>query len=129
MDLNTIIHILAGSTFGLSLRLFIKYKVRKQLGFNFDSSSIVNVLSSLFLGNLVALNLANTNLLLFFYIGFLGCFSTFSSFIYHLFNLIQDRQYLRLLIYYIKVLILSFLSFCIGNYITLIFKHWIKKTG
>ena len=123
MDLNTIIHILAGSTFGLSLRLFIKYKVRKQLGFNFDSSSIVNVLSSLFLGNLVALNLANTNLLLFFYIGFLGCFSTFSSFIYHLFNLIQDRQYLRLLIYYIKVLILSFLSFCIGNYITLIFKH------
>ena len=122
MDLDEIIFVLLGSTFGLFLRLLVKYKYKKKIGFLLDYSSLVNILASFFLGTLVQLNPINQNLLLFFYIGFLGCFSTFSSFIYQLFNLIQNRKYLLLLFYYIKTLTLAFLFFYIGNIIILLFK-------
>tara|TARA_B100000941_G_scaffold115416_1_gene81043 strand:- start:81 stop:452 length:372 start_codon:yes stop_codon:yes gene_type:complete len=122
LDLDVLIHILAGSTFGLILRLFIKYNFKKRIGFNLNNTSIVNILASLFLGILVALNPFNKNLFFLFYIGFLGCFSTFSSFIYELFNLIQNRKYLLSFFHYIEVLILSFLSFSGGYFIILIFK-------
>ena len=117
------IYILVGSTFGQILRLFIKYNLKKKLIFNINHSLIVNVLSSLFLGIFIGLNPTNKNLLLFFSVGFLSCFSTFSSFIYDLFNLMQKRKYISLIIYYIEVLVLSFLFFCFGNFTTLIFKN------
>ena len=122
MDLNTVIHILSGSTLGLILRLFVKYKFKKNIAFYFNYSLIVNVLSALFLGIFLGLNPTNKNSLLFFYVGFLGCFSTFSLFIYDLFNLIQSK-YISLIIYYIEVLVLSFLFFCFGNFTILIFKN------
>ena len=123
MDLNTVIHILSGSTLGLILRLFVKYKFKKNIAFYFNYSLIVNVLSALFLGIFLGLNPTNKNSLLFFYVGFLGCFSTFSLFIYDLFNLIKSKKYISLIIYYIEVLVLSFLFFCFGNFTILIFKN------
>ena len=123
MELEGVIHTLVGSTFGLILRLFIKYNVkRSKLSFS-NNSFLVNILASLFLGILIALNLNNKNLLLLFFVGFLGSFSTFSSFIYQLFNYIQKRKYLNLLIYYVEVLVLSFLFFCLGHFITLILQN------
>ena len=122
MDLELFVHILAGSTFGLILRLFIKYNFQTKIDFYLNNTLIVNVLASLFLGTLLALNLSNKNFLL-FSVGFLGCFSTFSSFIYQLFYLIQRKKYLALLIYYIEVLIVSFLFFCMGYFIILNFKN------
>ena len=123
MDLDTVFHILVGSTFGLILRLFIKYNFKSKIIFYFNNFLIVNVLSSLFLGVFVSLSPANKNWFALFYVGFLGCFSTFSSFIYQLFNLIQKRKYLSLILYYIEVLVLSFLFFCLGYFITLIVKN------
>ncbi|ABM73028.1 Hypothetical protein P9515_18211 [Prochlorococcus marinus str. MIT 9515] len=83
----------------------------------------MNVLSSLFLGICVALSPTNNNFLLLFSVGFLGCLSTFSSFIYQLFNLIQKRKYLNLIFYYIEVFVLSFLFFSLGYFIILILKN------
>ena len=123
MKLDGVIHILVGSTFGLIFRLFIKYNLRTKTIFYFNNYLIVNVLSSLFLGILVALSITNKNLLLLFSVGFLGCFSTFSSFIYQLFNLIQKRKYLSLLFYYFQVIVLTSLSFSLGYFITLIFEN------
>ena len=73
--------VLFGSTFGLLLRILIQNNLKINLGFNIQNISIINFLASFFLGMLVAINFVNTNILLFF-TGFLGCFSTFSSFIY-----------------------------------------------
>ena len=120
MELDGVIYILAGSTLGLIIRMFIKYISGREKVFFSNNILIVNVLASLFLGIFVSLNITNKNLILFFYVGFLGCLSTFSSFIYQLFNLIQKRKYLKLLIYYSEVLVLSFLFFCLGYFITLI---------
>ena len=123
MELDDVIYILVGSTFGLILRMFINYISGRQKVFSSNNILIVNVLASLFLGIFVVLNITNKNLILFFYVGFLGCLSTFSSFIYQLFNLIQKRKYVRLLLYYVEVLSLSFIFFCVGYFIILI---WIR---
>ena len=127
MDSFAVIHILIGSTFGLILRLFFEYNFKIKIVFNLNNFLIVNVLSSLLLGIFIALNSSNYNLLLLIFVGFLGCFSTFSSFIYQLFNLIQQRKYFNLILYYIEVLVLSFLFFCLGYFITLTFINWIKN--
>tara|TARA_S200000501_G_scaffold316253_1_gene309006 strand:+ start:264 stop:635 length:372 start_codon:yes stop_codon:yes gene_type:complete len=120
LELDGVIHILAGSTFGLIVRMFIKYISEKDKIFYLNNILIVNVLSSLFLGIFVGLNITNKNLILFFSVGFLGCLSTFSSFIYQLFNLIRARKYLSLFLYYAEVILLSSLFFCLGYSITLI---------
>ena len=123
MELDSVIHILAGSTLGLIVRMFIKYISGREKIFTSNSILIVNVLSSLFLGIFLSLNITNKNLILFFYVGFLGCLSTFSSFIYQLFHLIQERKYFKLLLYYTEVFVLSFSFFCLGYFITSI---WIS---
>ena len=127
MGLDGVIHILAGSTLGLIIRMFMKYISGRGKDFSSNNILIVNVLATLFLGIFVGLNITNKNLVLFFSVGFLGCLSTFSSFIYQLFNLIKARKFLSLLLYYAEVLVLSFLFFCLGYYITLIWINWIKN--
>ena len=123
MELEEAIHILAGSTIGLILRLTLKYNFIKEKNFYINHYLIVNILAALFLGALVALNPINKNFKFLFYVGFLGCFSTFSSFIYQLFILIQNKKFLKLLFYYLEVLILSFLCFFAGYFIVLTFKN------
>ena len=103
--------------------MFIKYISGKDKTFYSNTIFIVNVLASLFLGIFEGLNITNKNLILFFYVGFLGCLSTFSSFIYQLFQLIQERKYFKLLLYYTEVFVLSFSFFCLGYFITSI---WIS---
>ena len=117
MDFSSIVLLLLGSTFGLILRLFIQNNFKKSIGFDIQNTSIVNFLSSFLLGILVALNFINNQLLMLFYSGFLGCFSTFSSFIYQLFVLFKKRQFLRLFFHYIEVIALSFLFFYLGFYL------------
>ena len=117
MAINTILIALFASTFGLVLRMFIQNNLKINIGFNIKNTSIVNFIASFFLGILVALNFTNNKILLLFYTGFLGCFSTFSSFIYQLFILFQERKFIRLILHYIEVIILSFLFFYLGYYL------------
>ena len=113
--------VLLGSTVGLVFRMFFKYKFKIKKGFYINNTSLVNILASLFLGILVALNPINHNLLLLFYVGFLGCFSTFSSFIYDLFVLFQSKQFVRLFFHYMEVIVISFLFFYLGYYLIKVF--------
>ena len=93
MDFSSISIILLGSTFGLILRIFIQNNFKKSIGFDIQNTSIVNFLSSFFLGILVALNFINNEILVLFYSGFLGCFSTFSSlYINYLFYLKRENS-------------------------------------
>ena len=87
------------------------------IGFDIQNTSIVNFIASFFLGILVALNYTNNDILLLFYAGFLGCLSTFSSFIYQLFILFRKGQFIRLFFHYIEVIVLSFLFFYLGFFL------------
>jgi len=120
--LNSIFYLFFGSSLGLTLRIFINNNFKIKKGFYINDTSLVNFIASFFLGILVAFNPVNNNLLLLFYSGFLGCFSTFSSFIYQLFVLFRNRQFVRFLLSYIEVLVLSFLSFYLGYYLMQIFQ-------
>ena len=117
MDFSSISIIVLGSTFGLIMRIFIQDNFQKSIYFDIQNTSIVNFLSSFFLGILVALNFLNNEVLVLFYSGFLGCFSTFSSFIYQLFNLLKKGKFLRLFFHYIEVIIFSFLFFYLGYFL------------
>ena len=81
MDITSIIIVLLGSTFGLILRMFIQNSLKINIGIYIQNTTIVNLIASFFLGILVALKFINNNILLLFYTGFLGRFSTFSSFV------------------------------------------------
>ena len=122
MDLSYIGLVLFGSTFGLIFRILIQNKFRRNKGLDIQNTSIVNFIASFFLGILVALNFINNEFLLLFYAGFLGSFSTFSSFIYQLFVLLQKRKFLTLIFYYIEVIIVAFILFYLGFFLIQIFK-------
>ena len=102
--------------------MFIQNNLKINVGFNIQNTSIVNLISSFLLGILVSLNFLNNNILLLFYIGFLGCFSTFSSFIYQLFVLFQKRNFMRLFFHYLEVILLSFVCFYLGYFLMKIIK-------
>jgi len=121
LDIYSISVVLVGSTCGLILRMYIQNNLSINLGFNIQNTSIVNFIASFFLGILVALNF-NNNILLLFYIGFLGCFSTFSSFIYQLFVLFQKKKFIHLFLHYFEVIILSFVCFYLGYFFMQIIK-------
>ena len=120
--MDSIVYVLAGSSLGLTFRLLVKHNLKFKIGFYINNISLVNFLASFFLGIFVVLNPINNNLFLFFYVGFLGCFSTFSSFIYQLFILFQRKQFLRLLMHYIEVIVISFACFYLGFYVTQVFQ-------
>ncbi len=102
--------------------MLIQNNLKINVGFNIQNTSIVNLISSFLLGILVSLNFLNNNILLLFYIGFLGCFSTFSSFIYQLLVLFQKRKFMRLFLHYIEVILLSFSCFYLGYFLLKIFE-------
>ena len=122
MDIFSISIVLFGSTIGLILRIFIQNNFKINIGFNIQNTTIVNFISSLILGILVSLNFANNKILLLLYTGFLGCFSTFSSFIYQLLILFQKRKFISLFFHYIEVIIISFLCFYFGYFLMQIIK-------
>ena len=111
---HSIVFVLFGSTFGLILRIFIQNNLKINIGFNIQNISVVNFIASFFLGILAAFNFVNNNKLFLFYTGFLGSFSTFSSFVYQLFALFIKKQFMRLFFHYIEVIILSFVCFYLG---------------
>ena len=109
-----------GSTLGLILRMYIQKNLNINIGFNIQNTSIVNFTASFFLGILMGINLTNYGIL--FFTAFLGCFSTFSSFVYQLFVLLQKKKFMHLFFHYIEVVIISFLFFYSGYYLMQVFK-------
>ena len=75
-------------------------------------------------GLLIPLGIMRSQLYLFFFVGFLGCFSTFSSFVYNLFNLLIEKQYVRFIKHYLEVIIWSSIFFYVGFLVTKFIDNW-----
>ena len=64
MDIISILIILIGSAFGLILRIYIQNNFKINIGFNIQNISIINFISSFFLGIFVAFNFINNDILM-----------------------------------------------------------------
>ena len=125
MDLNSILCAFVGSIIGLLARIFVISQLK--LRYYENKINLVNYLATFFLGIIISLDLINKNLFLLFYVGFLGSFSTFSSFIHNLYVLFQRGQFVRLILNYLEIITKSFILFCMGYFLIKIFQKWIKK--
>ena len=96
------------------MRMLIQNNFKRNIGFDIQNISVINFIASFLLGILISFNFINNEILVLFYMSFLGCFSTFSSFIYQLFILFKKRKFLRLFFHYIEVIAISFILFYLG---------------
>ncbi|MBL4933606.1 fluoride efflux transporter CrcB [Clostridium paridis] len=80
---------------------------------------IINVTGAILLGIVSSIGV-NTNMLLLLADGFLGAYTTFSTFMYEGFNLFKDKEKLNAFIYISGSLILGVLGFYLGSIIATI---------
>jgi CrcB protein len=74
---------------------------------------IINITGALLLGILTSLN-AEKNIYLLFGDGFLGAYTTFSTFIYEGYHLFQEKEKLNAFLYILSSLILGMIGYVIG---------------
>ena len=98
-----IILISIGAVFGVNSR-FLIYQKLKEININGKYSIfLINTFASFFLGFFISISSKITSLnvssqlVLFFVIGFFGSLSTFSTFIYDLFQLFREYKFLNAL--------------------------------
>lgn len=103
-----------GGTFGS----IIRYALGKYISARSESelplgTFVINVTGALLLGILTGIQTSKTIYSL-LGDGFLGAYTTFSTFMYEGFNLFQDREKLNAFIYILGSLILGIIGFAIG---------------
>jgi len=75
---------------------------------------IINITGAILLGIISAIGVSS-NIMLLLGDGFLGAFTTFSTFMYEGFNLFQEKEKLNAFIYILCSLILGTLGYALGN--------------
>ena len=118
--MNEIFFVSLGAILGANLR-FKLYNKLKSLNLNkYFSFLIINIFASFCLGLFLSLLehlgsfIYSYQLVLFFSVGFLGSFSTFSSFVYDLFDLSLRLEFSRALKLFLNSISLGIISFAFG---------------
>ena len=119
--MNEILLVSLGAILGANIRFHINNKLEKKLKVRKDFSIlIINTFASFCLGLFLSLlKLFSTfiysyQLILFFSIGFLGSLSSFSSFVYDLFDLCLQLKFSRALKLFIASISLGIFAFAFG---------------
>ncbi len=113
ISISSYIALITGAILGASLRYIVTFFQYNILGMPF-STVFVNILGSLIAGIFLNKFIGNSYLLI--YVGFLGSFTTLSSFNIELFNLMNNQLYLKSFLFFFSNIFLSFLFFFIGFY-------------
>ncbi|MDD3224478.1 MAG: fluoride efflux transporter CrcB [Clostridium sp.] len=106
-----------GGTFGSVVRYllgkFISSKTKSEIPMG---TFVINITGALLLGILTGSQI-DKNIYALLGDGFLGAYTTFSTFMYEGFNLLKDREKLNAFIYIIGSLFIGIVGFAIGFYI------------
>lgn len=99
----------------------VRYSLGKVIGeksnMNFPIGTfIINITGAILLGIISSISVSS-NIMLLLADGFLGAYTTFSTFMYEGFNLFQEREKINAFIYILGTLILGTLGFALGTYI------------
>ncbi|MCX7884526.1 MAG: fluoride efflux transporter CrcB [Caloramator sp.] len=81
---------------------------------------IINITGAVLLGILSSIN-ANKNVYILLGDGFLGAYTTFSTFMYEGFNLFQENEKMNAFVYILSTLILGIIGYTIGLRIGILF--------
>lgn len=104
----------AGGIFGSLTRFSLGKFISNRFKSSFPMGTfIINITGAILLGILSSIG-ANKNLYLIFGDGFLGGYTTFSTFMYEGFNLFQDNAKLNAFIYILGSLMLGIIGYMIG---------------
>lgn len=103
-----------GGAFGSVARYTIGKAINKRNHSRFPSGTFsVNIIGAIILGLATGLNM-HENLILLVSEGFLGAFTTFSTFMFQGFNLIKQKKLLNAIMYILISLILGITGFYAG---------------
>lgn len=104
----------AGGIFGSLSRFLIGRRIAEKASTAFPIGTfLINITGALLLGIVSSIGL-NENMYTLLGTGFLGAYTTFSTFMYEGFNLFQDNEKLNAFVYILGSLILGIIGYAIG---------------
>lgn len=104
----------AGGMFGSLSRFVIGRRITKKAAIAIPISTfLINITGALLFGIVSSVGL-NENVYTLLGTGFLGAFTTFSTFMYEGFNLFQDNDKLNAFVYILGTLILGIIGYAVG---------------
>lgn len=107
-----------GGAFGSIARYKLGKLISERLNKLFPIATfIINITGAILLGIVSNLGISN-NLYLLVADGFLGAYTTFSTFMYEGFSLFQERRELNALAYILGTLVLGIMGFALGYFLT-----------